>query len=89
MLLQFVWALISATVGLHFLANAPSYADVNVWGLRVLMVFGVGLSGSLAIQIAWMGRKSVSTFKFWGGWVAVNLLCSSLAIPIAMALVPL
>jgi len=89
MLLQFVWAFVSATVGLYFLANAPSNAEINVWAMRVLMVFGVGISGSLAIQIAWMGRGNIATFKFWGSWFAVNMLCSIVAIPIAMALVPI
>lgn len=89
MLLQFVWALMVATVGLYFLASAPSNADINVWGLRVLTVIGVAWVGSLAIHVAWMGRRHIATFKFWGSWFAINVLCSVVAVPIAMALVPL
>ena len=89
MLLQFVWALVSATVGLYFLASASSNSDINVWVVRVMFVIGVAWLGSLVIHVAWMGRNNIATFKFWGSWFAVNMLCPVVAIPIAMTLVPL
>lgn len=84
-----VWALLAASGGLYFLSTAGSNAEINVWGARVGAVMGIGLLGSLVIQVAWMGRARWATVRFWVIWYAVVLLCCAVAVPLALALVPL
>lgn len=81
------WTLIFATAALYYLEHAESSADINTWLVRVLWLWGLGVLGSLGIQISWWGSQRIARLKFWASWLAVTTLCNVLALPVAMLLI--
>ena len=88
-LLHFSWAVLFSIGSLTYLSGAPSSADVNVWGVRVLTLLTLGLVGSLLIHLSWWGRQHWVSAKFWFSWWGVTLVGILLGVSVAMQLVPL
>ena len=89
LLLHFTWAILFAIGSVAYLSAAPSNADINVWGVRVLSLMALGLAGSLLIHRLWWGRKQWASAWFWLSWWGVLLVGILLGVSIALKVVPL
>lgn len=78
------WTLFFSTAALYYLSSAEATADINTWGVRVLLLATVGLLGSFCIQLSWWGTQRMATVKFWASWLLVNAACAMVGIPLAM-----
>ena len=89
LLLHFTWAILFAIGSVAYLSAAPSNADINVWGVRVLSLMALGLAGSLLIHRLWWGRKQWASAWFWLSWWGVLLVGILLGVSIALKVVPI
>ena len=89
LLLHFTWAILFAIGSVAYLSAAPSNADINPWGVRVLSLMAWGLAGSLLIHRLWWGRKQWASAWFWLSWWGVILVGILLGVSIALKVVPL